>query len=94
MKHLTEDSIRKEVKKTSRVIRSKTLTYLVTGLSLVAGLAWNDAIKVTIDYLLPNTGNGIIAKIFYAFTLTLFIGFILVYLEKHFEDKPNKKSKK
>lgn len=52
--------------------------YITTGLGLVAGLAWNDAIKAAIEYYLPPSGSTIIAKFFYATLIT----FVVVLIAK------------
>lgn len=38
-----------------RKIKKKMFSYIAAGLGLVAGLAWNDAIKTVIDYFIPKT---------------------------------------
>jgi hypothetical protein len=63
-------------------VREKTLGYLLAGLGLVAGLAWNDAIKALIDYFLPASRDGIIAKFLYAFLVTVVIVLATVYLTR------------
>lgn len=52
-------------------IREKTAKYVLAGLGLVAGLAWNDAIKAAIDYFFPGEKGTIMAKFFYAAAVTL-----------------------
>ncbi len=52
--------------------------YITTGLGLVAGLAWNDAIKAAIEHYLPPSGSTIIAKFFYATLIT----FVVVLIGK------------
>lgn len=61
-------------------------SYIAAGLGLVAGLAWNDAIKVLIDFFVPDTGNTIIAKLLYAIVITLVVALILVYVEKTLDE--------
>lgn len=74
------------VRNARREIKKKIFSYIAAGLGLVAGLAWNDAIKVLIDFFVPDTGNTIIAKLFYAFLLTLVVALILFYGEKSFDE--------
>lgn len=73
-----------------RSIIKRTIGYIGAGLGLVAGLAWNEAIKGLIDYLIPSTGSGLIAKIVYAVIVTIFVGVVLFYLERSLEEDPKK----
>lgn len=52
--------------------------YITTGLGLVAGLAWNEAIKAAIEHYLPPSGSTIIAKFFYATLIT----FVVILIAK------------
>ena len=61
-------------------VREQTLGFITAGLGLVAGLAWNDAIKALIEYLFPLEKNGIPAKFLYAIVITLVVVFLSVYL--------------
>ena len=75
--------IKEEQIKVQREIKDKTLGYIMTALGLVAGLAWNDAIKSTIEYFSPvNSNNTILAKITYAFFVTVLIAVATFYLVK------------
>ncbi len=70
------------IREVHRSIAGKMLSYVAAGLGLVAALAWNDAIKSVIEYVLPNTGATVLAKIGYAFVTTIVIGIVLFLLEK------------
>lgn len=67
--------IRKEV-------RERTFTYLVAAFSLVASLAWNEAVKSLIDYFLPAGTNTLMAKFIYAVFITVLVVVLTIYLEK------------
>jgi hypothetical protein len=54
-------------------IREQTSGYITAALGLVAGLAWNDAIRTLIETLLPLSKTGIIAKFLYAVLITLVV---------------------
>ncbi len=69
-------------KSAQKLIKKRMFAYIAAGLGLVAGLAWNDAIKAIIDYFIPQDGGTLLAKIIYAFTLTIVVSVILVYIEK------------
>jgi len=61
-------------------IKERTVGYILAALGLVAGLAWNEAIKAAIDYFFPRPGNEIWIKFLYAGGVTLFAVMITVYL--------------
>ncbi len=54
-------------------IKEQTTGYITAALGLVAGLAWNDAIKTLISTLLPLSKTGIIAQFIYAIVVTLVV---------------------
>jgi polyferredoxin len=58
-----QDRIRKEA-------IEKTIGYILAAFGLVAGLAWNEAIKALIDTFFPLDKNGIIIKFVYAILVT------------------------
>lgn len=68
-------------------IQEKTIGYILAAFGLVAGLAWNEAIKSLIDQVFPGHGNGILIKFVYAVIVTVVVVIITVYLikltEKH-----------
>ncbi len=86
--------IRKKIKeegdRLNREIRERTTSYVIAALSLVAGLAWNDAIKSTIEYAFPISNNTVQAKLIYAVLMTLFIVIITVYLVRFFGEEQKK----
>lgn len=58
----------------SREGREKTLGYIVTAFGLVAGLAWNEAIKSFIEFVFPpNKGANLAIKFFYAVVITIVV---------------------
>ncbi len=67
------EHIKEERKKVTREIREKTLGFLVGALGLVAGLAWNDAIKSLIDYLFPISKDSIPMRFIYAIIITFVV---------------------
>jgi len=76
----------KKVKKAGREIKKRTFSYIAAGLGLVAGLAWNDAISTFINYVIPKTGNTVVAKLVYALLVTVIVVFVLLYIERDSED--------
>ena len=69
------DKIHKEV-------REKTIGYILTALGLVAGLAWNEAIKALIDILFPLEKDSLAAKLVYAAIITLAVVIVAGYLTR------------
>ncbi len=63
-------------------VRTQTTTYILAGLGLVAGLAWNEAIKELIDWLFPLDRGSIGAKFIYAIIITLVVVMIGTYLSQ------------
>ena len=57
-------------------VGEKMRGYIATAFGLVAGLAWNEAIKAAIEYVFPLSKNTLLAKFFYALAVT----FLVVYL--------------
>jgi hypothetical protein len=72
--------------KISEEISERVTGYILTALSLIVGLAWNDAIISLINFLLPFNKNTVIAKLIYAAALTL----VVVMLMRYFFKKPSK----
>jgi hypothetical protein len=82
----TPSKIRQKIKKereaVGREVRNKIVTYITAGFGLVAGLAWNDAIKSLIEYLFPAGGNTMLAKFVYALVFTIILAVITIYLSR------------
>jgi hypothetical protein len=72
----------KEVKKAGIAVKKRMFSYIAAGLGLVAGLAWNDAVGTLISYLIPKSDNTVVAKMIYAFVVTLVVAVLLFYIEK------------
>jgi len=56
-------------------------------LGLVAGLAWNDAIKSLIEFFFPNQQNTVLAKIVYAAVITLVVVILSIIVSRLFIKK-------
>lgn len=81
-----------ETKALRKAVRKQTIGYILTALGLVAGLAWNDAIKALIQKLFPLSTNGISAQFIYAAIITIIVVVVSLYLtrltmEEKVEDK-------
>lgn len=85
------DAKLKEIKKRSAElessVREKTVGYITAAFGLVAGLAWNDAIKALIEKIFPVGGGGVFAKFIYALIITAVVVLITRALIKAGEKK-------
>lgn len=61
-------------------IGERTIGYLVAAFGLVAGLAWNEAVKALIEEFVPLESDAIWVKFAYAFIVTVVLVFVSVYL--------------
>ena len=71
--------------------RERTATYVIAGFGLVAGLAWNDAIKTLIAVLFPLRQDTILVKFLYAFLVTILLVVVsipLIQLMQRNDQKP------
>ncbi len=85
--------IKKEGKQVRNKVREVTSTYIASGLGIVVGLAWNEAIKAAITHYYPDTSSGsLVAKFSYAFTLTIIVVLVTAYIIRPpVPEKPIKK---
>lgn len=79
-----------DAKNAKAEIRKRSISYIAAAFGLVAGLAWNDAIKSLIDALFPRSGDGLAAKFVYAFLVTVLVVVAVYYLESLFSKKEEK----
>lgn len=77
-----KDGIRYESSELKREIKEKTIGYILAGLGLVAGLAWNDAIKAVIEFYFPLNQDSLMARLAYAIAITLLVVILSVYLAR------------
>ncbi len=74
------EKFREESARVRREVRERTAGYITAALGLVAGLAWNEAIKAFIEYFFPVSQNSILAKLIYAIAMTIVVVVLTVYL--------------
>ncbi len=88
-----KETIPKKRKKTLKnEFGSRIDQYIGAGFGLVAGLAWNDAIKSLIDRVFSQgSGGSIWAKFAYALIMTLVVVFISVYVSRIFKKEEKEK---
>lgn len=63
-------------------VRKQTIGYIVGAFGLVAGLAWNEAIRALIEIIFPSSQNGLLMKFAYAVIATAIVVVISMYLVK------------
>ena len=61
-------------------MKDQTLGYITGAFGLVAGLAWNDAIKSLIEMIFPVSASSIYIKFIYAILITILVVIIGHYL--------------
>ena len=69
----------------------QTLGYIIAAFGLVAGLAWNDAIKALIEYLFPLSQNTLFAKFGYAVLVTVLAVLATTYALNTFTESDEEK---
>lgn len=74
--------IKEKQAKLRKDVLEKTVGYILTAFGLVAGLAWNEAIKALIDNLFPLDKNGIVIKFVYALLVTLIVVAVTILFVK------------
>ncbi len=68
-------------------VRERMVGYILAALGLVAGLAWNDAIKAVIEYFFPIQQSTMQAKVLYAFLITFVIVLATVFIMRFLSQK-------
>lgn len=76
-----------EKKQIRQEVREKTSTYIIASLGVVAGLAWNDAIRAFIDYIFPISAKSILAKFVYAILITVVIVALSTWILRYLNPK-------
>lgn len=82
-----EEKVPSTTQKIRREVRIQTVTYILAALGLVAGLAWNEAIKGLIEYFFRTGENSLPAKFIYAILITLIVAIVSMYLIRYKEEK-------
>lgn len=79
--------IKEQQAKLRKEVKERTIGYIMGAFSLVAGLAWNEAIKSIIDQLFPFSKNSIVIKFVYAILVTAIVVVVTIYLVNLIEKK-------
>lgn len=80
------------MKDLNKELKSKTFGYISAALGLVAGLAWNDAIKYAIEALFPLSKDTIVIKFLYAVAVTIAVVILIKYLNAIINKEEEKQS--
>ncbi|KKU52692.1 MAG: hypothetical protein A3A32_03460 [Candidatus Wildermuthbacteria bacterium RIFCSPLOWO2_01_FULL_48_35] len=79
------EKLREEGENIKQALREQVFGYILGAFGLVAGLAWNDAIRSLIEYLFPLSQNTLWAKFFYAFVITASVVLVGMYFSRLFK---------
>ena len=79
------DELKNQVNNIKKEVRIKVVGYITAGFGLVAGLAWNDAIKSLIELIFPLQKNSVLVKFLYAGIITVLLVSITIYLTRLFK---------
>ena len=85
--------IKDKGKEFEREVREKTFGYIVASFGLVAGLAWNEAIKAMIEVFFPLQKDTLKAKFIYAILITIVVVSVSLYFSRFFKKEKIEKSK-
>lgn len=85
------EKAKKHITKFREAWREKTLGYIMAAFGLVAGLAWNDAIKSAIEYCFPVTADTVYAQFLYALFFTTLLVAFSIYVVGSLEKEEKKK---
>jgi len=62
--------------------KKETVKYLLAAFGLVAGLAWNDAVKSFIEFVFPLSKSSVWVKFIYAVLVTFLVFLVGQYVLK------------
>ncbi len=87
------ESIRANSARLRKEVEAQTIGYIVGALGIVAGLAWNDAVKALIDYIFPAAQNSVKAKFSYAILITIGVVIVTMLLVRKQKKLANEEAK-
>ena len=83
--------LKEEKDKIETAFKRRTEAYIITAFGIVAGLAWNEAVKALMDYLFPIQKDTILVKFIYAIIMTTVLVFISLYVARFINKDDHKK---
>jgi len=72
----------------------KSTHYIITGISVVVGFSWNDAIRQFINEYFPIKSDAIQAKFIYCLLITFFLVLVIRYMPDTSNELPSNIQKK
>ncbi len=84
------ERIKQEGENVKKEVREQTVGLIIAAFGLVAGLAWNDAVKSLIEYFFPLNAETLVAKFTYALILTVILAVLAYGLNKLRNRSPEK----
>lgn len=84
--------VRKEVAELKKELIQRGTSWILAGFGVIAGLAWNEAIKSLFDLLFGPTKASLMAKFLYAIFVTLIAVIITRRLGKLIDEATKEKS--
>ncbi len=85
MVRMIEEGVSEKKIHLKKEVRERTAGYIASALGLVAGLAWNDAIKTFIEAFFPLAKDTVPAKFLYAVLITIVVVLVTVYIVRFIE---------
>ena len=82
--------LKEEKNKIETAFKRRTEGYIITAFGIVAGLAWNEAVKALMNYLFPIEKDTILAKFLYAIIMTVILVLISLYVVRFINKKDDK----
>lgn len=80
-------NIKEKQARLRKEVIEKTVGYILAAFGLVAGLAWNEAIKALIENSFPLDRNGVVIKFIYAVLATVIIvTATIIFVKKESQD--------
>lgn len=66
---------------------TKFIGYILAAFGLVAGLAWNEAVKALIEQLFQSPEDSVLAKFVYALAVTAFVLIVTIIVTRLMKKK-------
>lgn len=76
------EMLKNNSKRVKGEFKTRILGYVIAAFGLVAGLAWNEAVKGLIDFLYVSARDTLMAKFIYAILMTFVLVLITIVLSK------------
>lgn len=76
------EKVHAQSKEVRAAFADQTMSYVTAALSVVAGLAWNDAVKAAITHFFPAEASSIAAQFLYALLMTVVVVLLTLVLRR------------